>query len=275
MLRHAIPLVITGLCLAQNPGDLFEKAPPDVEEALRARVTKFYEAYQSGRFRLGDVVVHEDSKDEFFNSEKTKIKAFEIGKIKYSDNFTKASVTTLLDQDYNTQFGRIPIKLPMTTQWKLDNGEWWWFTIKASERDCYPTLFGCIKAPKDGVAGGEVRPPQASAGTLPPMPDPVKLLGGVRADKSEVQLTGSPASAAVIIQNQMPGDVILRVQLENPWPGLTATLDKTQLKSEEKANLTVRDTSTGGQTRPSAVAKVIIAPTQRVIPIRILPATTP
>jgi hypothetical protein len=267
MLRHALLLLPAGLCLAQNPADVFEKAPPDVDQAIRARVSKFYQAHVDGKFRAADEVVHEDSKDAFFEAEKTKYRGFEIGKINYSDNFTKAVVTVLVDHDYISQLGRIPIKMPLLSNWKLEAGQWWWYTKPQEDDGYYTTIFGRVKKPTNGVAGGEAPRGQAS---LPAMPDPIKLLSGVKADKNEVQLSGSPASAQVVIQNQMPGNIELRVELENGWPGLTASFDTVKLNADDKATLTVRDT--GKPLGRPAVAKVHIDPTQQVIPIKIIPA---
>jgi hypothetical protein len=39
-------LLLWGIaCFGQDPAALFQKAPPDVEEALRARIQKFYGFY--------------------------------------------------------------------------------------------------------------------------------------------------------------------------------------------------------------------------------------
>ena len=53
------PFLIAGaMASGQDNSELFEKAPPPIDEALRARVTQFYQAYTAGKFRDGkaDVV---------------------------------------------------------------------------------------------------------------------------------------------------------------------------------------------------------------------------
>ena len=63
-------LLLGGIALAQEAGNIFEKAPPEVDEALRARITRFYQAFIDGKFRLADALVADDSKDVFFAAEK-------------------------------------------------------------------------------------------------------------------------------------------------------------------------------------------------------------
>jgi len=47
-----------------------EKAPPEVNEALRARIDKFYGAFMKGKFREAYLLVSEDSQDAFMESSK-------------------------------------------------------------------------------------------------------------------------------------------------------------------------------------------------------------
>ena len=81
---------------AQEKPNLFNAAAPDVEKALRERVSGFYQAYVDGKFRSAEQYVAEDTKDLHYNQEKTKIKGFEIIKINWDDSFKKASVVTLI-----------------------------------------------------------------------------------------------------------------------------------------------------------------------------------
>src|ERR1700726_4555299 len=91
ILRRVLPVLpLVASALAQNPADLFSKAPPDVEEALRARISKFHQAHVDGKPRRAEEVVAEDSKDFFYDMKKPKALSFEIGKIEYSKDFTEA-----------------------------------------------------------------------------------------------------------------------------------------------------------------------------------------
>ncbi|MBM3775494.1 MAG: hypothetical protein FJW37_10065, partial [Acidobacteria bacterium] len=53
----------TAVAAAQAPSDLFEKAPPEIDRALRERAARFYQAHVDGQFRKAEALIVEDSKD--------------------------------------------------------------------------------------------------------------------------------------------------------------------------------------------------------------------
>ena len=67
-----------------KPTDVFEKAPPQIDDALRENVAKFFKAHVDGKFRQAEEVIAEDSKDFFYNMEKQRYFSFEIVRINYS-----------------------------------------------------------------------------------------------------------------------------------------------------------------------------------------------
>src|SRR5687768_10225089 len=110
------------LCPGQT---IFDKAPPDIDNALRSRVGQFYQAHVDRRLRLADAVVAEDSKDAFFEMEKTAYLNWEIGAINYSDNFTKAKVIVGCEMIWaSPRLGKIQIKRPLVSLWKMVDGQW-------------------------------------------------------------------------------------------------------------------------------------------------------
>src|SRR5579885_1559929 len=80
------------LAVAQDSSELFDKAPPPIDEALRARVHDFYQAHVSGKFREAFKLVADDSADVFFAAAKQQYKECDTARINYSENFTKALV---------------------------------------------------------------------------------------------------------------------------------------------------------------------------------------
>ncbi|MBM3748697.1 MAG: hypothetical protein FJW34_23225, partial [Acidobacteria bacterium] len=84
----------------QNPADLFQKAPPAVDEAVRARVKQFFQAHVDGKFRAAAEVVAEDSQDAFFAANKPRCYSFEITKIEYLDEFTRATAVVACEMDH-------------------------------------------------------------------------------------------------------------------------------------------------------------------------------
>ncbi len=69
-------LLMSGFAaFGQNSSDLFDKAPPAIDEALRARVNKFYELFIAGKFKDAYSLVADDSQDKFFELSKDQYKS--------------------------------------------------------------------------------------------------------------------------------------------------------------------------------------------------------
>ena len=227
-----------GMACAQDPGAVFEKAPPDVESALRARVNQFYQYFVDGKFRLADALVAEDSKDTFFAAEKRRYKACVVGNITYSDNFTKAKAVTTCDTEYFFAANRFPVKLPIVSLWKLENGDWYWYVIPASEQDTYNSPFGPVKRP-DAASGGQQTPDTPAA---PSIPDPASVLArvrnGVHVDRTKLSFNGAKASKEEIhLKNTLPGRATIVAQFSG-IPGLKVTPMKSDLGANGEVTMT-------------------------------------
>ncbi len=207
LLRIApVLLFASGLAMAQEAANLFEKAPPDVDQALRARIAKFYQAFVDGKFRLADALVAEESKDVFFAAEKKRYRSCETGNITYSDNFTKAKAVVTCDTDYFMMGRQIPIKLPISSQWKLIDGEWFWYVTPPSEQETYNSPFGPIKRPHDERAAGD--PAAAPIMTRDPAAVLAQVANGVHIDRTSLDFNTTTSSRQeIVIKNTMPGDV--------------------------------------------------------------------
>ena len=71
------------------------------EEALRARVSKFYQAYVDGKARTVEPMVAEDSKEKWFATEKTRYGNFAIDKIEFNEDRTRVKVIIInLGRDF-------------------------------------------------------------------------------------------------------------------------------------------------------------------------------
>src|SRR5437868_2594034 len=79
MLRIGLLALFAAICLAQN--NPFNKPPADVDAALRARITEFYDYHVKGQFRKADELVAEDTKEYYFESRKPQYLSFEISRI--------------------------------------------------------------------------------------------------------------------------------------------------------------------------------------------------
>ena len=77
--------------------------PPEVDQALRARATEFFQDFVDGQYRKAFALVAEESQDEYFSSSKAEIKSFHIDSIQYNDNFTEATVNLTVTRTWRFQ----------------------------------------------------------------------------------------------------------------------------------------------------------------------------
>ncbi len=266
-------LAVAALCpcpAAQSPAALFEKAPPHVEEALRSRITLFYQAHMDGKPRRADQVVAEDSKDAFFEAEKPRYLSYEIVTVKYSDSFTRATALVNCETDVLMQaMGRMRIKRPITSLWRIVDGQWFWYVMPIDPKVGQDTPFGRMRTSPEGP--GAPSPPPSQI-TLPSMQE---ILKKVRVSKNDVMLSSYQASSdEVIVYNDMPGTVT--VSLDPAFaPGLQVKLDRTELKAGETARVTFQYQPPDKQPKPTLTATVRVQPTTQAFPIQIQFAVPP
>ncbi|MBC7924039.1 MAG: hypothetical protein H7039_00115 [Bryobacteraceae bacterium] len=219
-----LTLLYPASLVAEAPTDIFEKAPPAVEKALRARVAVFFQAHLDGKFRQAEQVIHEDSKDIFYNSQKQQLVSYEITKIKYSDKFTRAEVVADVELDwYTARTGKMRVKPPMKSTWKLDKKVWWWYAIPKTE---WETPWGVMKPASEQQTQG-----------APPIriPDAAALLEKLTSDTTKLTLDSvKPSSGEARISNDMPGVVTLTVE-PHSIDGLEVSIDKVMIKQGETA----------------------------------------
>ncbi len=236
--------------LGQIPAELFEKAPPDVDQALRARIAEFYQAHVDGKPRRADEVVAEDSKDFFFAGNKPKYLNFEIIKITYSDAFTKARATVACEMYIMMPgFAGKPVKVAAASQWKIVDGKWFWYV---EETKGTLTPFGVMKA----------GPASAAAPAPPGMPDLSKgptvnaLRDQVRVDKESIHfIAGQAGSEEIRIKNNLPGSITLKMRHAGR-EGISISLDRTEVKGGETAVVSVKATATANV--PAVADKIVI-----------------
>jgi len=235
-------------------------APPAIDTALRARVTKFFQAQMNGKYRQADQYVAEDTKDYFYVLNKIQLVKFEITKIAYSANFAKAAVTVRTERQLG--IAAIPtMKMynQETSDWKIENGLWCW-TV---DQNVIKTPFGDMRRTIPVPAG------QASgAAPRPPMPSVADMTRSVAADKSEVEL-GERKTDQVVLRNAMPGPITLSLDTP-PTPGLEVKLDRSAVAPNGTALvLLTYDPAADGARQGTVTVNVVVQPTQQVIPIQV------
>jgi hypothetical protein len=254
-------VLLTGAS-GQQPADLFTKAPPAIDEALRDRISKFFQLQVDGKPRQAEQYVAEDSKDYYYEMQKPRYLSYEIRSISYSDEFTKAKAMITVEMIINIpQFQNKPMKIPFMTLWKVVDGQWYWYVQPEAS---LITPFGKMNP-------GPGKPGAALAGGPPDMsktPDILSLWKQVSADKQGVQLKAHEASSdRVTISSQLAGTVSLQFQPPDV-PGLVVKLDRTELKAGEKAVLSFDFKPGENAPRSPLVVNVLVQPINSVISVR-------
>jgi hypothetical protein len=225
-------LLVFGLAaFSQAPADLFDKAPPPIDEALRARVNQFYQAQMNGKFRDAYALVAEDSEDAFLQADKDKYQACETLKIKYSDEFTKAAVLESC-KSYWKWHGQVTLTtIPITTTWKVENGQWCWYYVKPKFVPSPFSPTGFVPVPDEESQKNSSRVPADIKGAA------LGILAKVKVDKQTIHLHGDESSQDIVhVRNEMPGSVSLNLD-QLAVPGLKVTLGKSQLQANEETTV--------------------------------------
>jgi hypothetical protein len=278
------PLALSALLLsaftafAQN-SDLFDKAPPAIDDALRARVTKFYDAFIAGKFKEAYLLVADDSQDKFFELSKDQYKGCEIIKINYAENFTKASVVTSCKADWRFHGTTVLTTFPLTSTWKVIDQQWYWHWEKPTMVPSPFSPTGFVTVPADSPANIQ--------GLVPKDIDGVAkgILTKVAVDKPGVHLYSLENSQDVVhVRNDMPGDVSLTLDKLN-IAGLKITLGKADLKAHEETTIVfdwrlddpaIQCLECAKKTNMRPTVALHVQPTGQVFPINVfLDGSTP
>jgi hypothetical protein len=146
---NSAPVSAAGQKASNGDSSFFSQPPAGIDEVLRKRVNDFYQCYVTGEFRKAYQYVADDSKDTYFESEKTRYKAFKIGRIEYSDDYTRAKVMIAADIDFKFQGQVFPTTAPFIANWRFENGDWYWYTIPRATGDKIDSPFGPMYVRKD------------------------------------------------------------------------------------------------------------------------------
>jgi hypothetical protein len=254
-----------GLLAQTTPTDIFQKAPPHIDEALRARVGKFLQAHVDGKYRVANEVVADDSKDFYFAMNKQRYLSYDIVKIDYTDDFTKATVLATVEVNWrpSARFPNARVKAPYKTLWKSIEGEWFWYTYDTGE---WETPFGKMKV---GGESPELSDPAAAVIAQIKGMDGNAILNQIKASKTDIALKCyEKSSDTVEITNGMPGVVSLKLE-SSPVAGLEMKLDRVQLKQGETARLSFEYVPPTPQAKSPAIAVLRVEPIGHMVQFNI------
>lgn len=240
MIRFTAALLIVPALTAQLATDVFRKAPPAVEEALRERIQQFYQLHVDGKFRQAESLVAEDTKDFFYSANKPKYVSFKIDRIDWSEDFTRAKATVVCEMYVMVPgFTGKPLPVPVPSFWKVENDQWVWHVDQESRN---LTPFGRMKPGENGA-------PASSLPALPSQEEAIKLISKVSVDKSFVRLSVSkPSSEQVTITNGLPGVIKLTVGA----PEVAGLVIETEPSVQPGAKSPVTFRYKPGKVKPSA-----------------------
>jgi len=275
MLYRLMGIAAAAVAVCGQEATLFDKAPPEIDTALRERVKTFYDYHVQRKYRLADQLVAEDSKDIFFEADKTFMRSFQIKHIKYSDDFTKAAVLISVDTDMTMLgFGKTAVVMPMQSTWKLEGGQWWWYAVPYDPAKGIETPFGTMHK-RDPNATKEDEERKAVLAGIATAPTLKQIQSTVKASTTSVQLSGYEASKAeIVLTNNFPGKVELAVSMI-PVNGLAVKLEKPTLAGGERGRIFFEFQPGESVPRSPREVTIEVSPTQQRIPIRVEFAARP
>jgi hypothetical protein len=213
--------------------------PADVDAALRARVQDFYQMMVAKKYRQAEQLVAEDTKDLYYDSKKPDIKEFRITAIKYGPDFKSAQVSLFSrTQIMFIGAGVQVMDLPITSSWKIENGQWCWF-IDASKR--LDTPFGRLKPAPDGA--------KADANALFGRVAATGAPTTVQVTPARVQLDQAhPQPQIVTLKNTLPAEITIEAVTSSP--ALKIEIGKAKLAADESTQVTITPVA-GSAERPA------------------------
>ncbi len=283
LLKLSIFPLVFSLAFSQGVPSPSEAVPPEVDQALRARVSQFYSANVTGKWRDAFQVVADDMQDAYLAANKDTYDKCETVKITYTDTFTKAIVRENCHGEYRWHNSHIPATIPLTSTWKVVDGQWYWYWLKPTE---VMTPWGLSTVTPDA-------PRKPGEGTVNTnietvLKDPASMaktiLSQIKVDKKEINLLGYETSKDELhISNNMLGTISVSVECP-PLPGLHIKLEKTDLGPREKTAIAFEYDAGDARTqcgdcvklpKPKLVANIRIMPTAQVFPVKIIFAIPP
>jgi hypothetical protein len=214
--------------------------PPDVDQELRSRVNAFYQNFLDESFspRKAEPFVAEDTKDFYYNAGKQKYLSFQVGKVTYSDNFTKAVVVVIGKIERKIAGQTVRMDVPNDTHWKIENGKWCW-TYSPADYPLTPMGGSNPARAANSEGKGPVVPKNSS-------PEAMKAAGTELLKQQEMGLNKSnvifdvdqASSVEVVFTNGADGEI--QIALDAPVVrGLKVKLDKTTVPGHGTAILSM------------------------------------
>jgi hypothetical protein len=259
-----LPLAV----LAQTPSPA---PPPEVDQALRARVSEFFQYHVEGKFSKAYEMVADDTKEYYFATQKVQFVNFKIDSVKFSNDFTNAEVDLTAQRTWRPRhdFPEVAVTEQMHTTWKIENGKWMWYD---HTRPTWITPFG----PSDTAALQKSTTATGAAPDLSPekMQELAKTILQPQQsplDRAEVVLPLDKVSAEqVVFHNSQPGEVKIYLNDSSKIAGFSAEADKTAVGPGQDAVIKIHfDPKNAPESPAGFTLRVVMQPFGREFPIAI------
>ena len=254
-------LLILALSLPAVASAQFEQvAPEELVSSLTARVSAFYGAFQAGQFRQAENFVDEESKELYYNIQKSRIMGHEIKSITWADDFRSARVMVVA-MSIVPMMGTKPVPVPVGGQWNLIDSEWY---LHLTAPDKRKTPFGVSNA---SAATGLGQP----AGTMIPqgggvkVPSIAEMRQMMSLDESKVIFPAGLTEATVKtigLTSKAPTGFNLKVEPVGSIPdSLTVRIDPEAVEPGGKANITITYDPAAGPLSGERTLQFDVSPT--------------
>ena len=205
MLRIVSLALLAAALHAQDGVKPAEEPPAKVDQALRARATRFYQDFVKGQFSDAESLVAQETRNYFVSIRKEKYLSCEVKSIDYSEKFKLAQVSTVCERNIMFQgFVGHPVKAPVASAWKLEHGKWYWYVDPNAPRVGPMGLLGALMPGARTVAPASQPAPPVALPTAAALTTPDVALHKVSADKQSLALKVGE-SAAVTFSNSALG----------------------------------------------------------------------
>lgn len=260
----------------QTPAEYTVKnadAPAEVKEALRARVTEFFNYHVGPTNRRSIDMVAEDTKDYYYGSGKVNLLGFTIKDFDFTPDLQKAYVKLDMRQIWEVQDMSTEVTQPSGTTWKIEDGKWVWFLDVQNVAGVWRTPMGPSAAPPPKTdkptiqtnADGTLFIPSDFAKPERLQEQAQAILAQSGLDKDTVTLTyGEAGEASVKFHNGVRGQVSLKLYGDPRIPGLTVKLDKNDLFANEEGTVTF-------QYNPPADLAMMPGGTEHTLKLELIP----
>lgn len=251
--RIGLGLLIAAAAFAQQTPDEYTvknaDAPAEVRDALRARVTEFFNYHVGPTNRRSIEMVAEDTKDYYYASGKVNLLGFTIKDFDFTPDLNKAFVKLDFRQIWEVQDMRTEVTQATGTTWKIEDGKWVWFLDVQNTTNVWRTPMGpsappTTKTEKPTIqtnADGTLYIPSDFATPERLQEQAQTILAQSGLDKDTVTFTyGEAGEASVKFHNGVRGQISLKLYSDPHIPGMSIKVDKSDLFANEDGTVTFK-----------------------------------